>query len=88
MAELPASVLAAFMPAAPDMGDTGAFLLDILRRFPFRGDRGRRPHPNLHRSARPAVGHRPVQLIDIGPAHTAGDVIVHVPATPERHRRA
>jgi cyclase len=84
MAELPASVLAAFVRAAPDMGGTGASCstssaLSISRSSPPRTFTGQL---DLR------VGDRPVQLIEIGPAHTAADVIVHVPATPERHRRA
>jgi glyoxylase-like metal-dependent hydrolase (beta-lactamase superfamily II) len=88
MAELPASVLAAFMRAAPDMGATGAFLLDIFGAFHFEGIELVAPTRTFTGQLDLRVGDRPVQLIEIGPAHTAGDVIVHVPATPERHRRA
>ena len=37
MDDLPASLLAAFMRAAPDMGDSGAFLLDIFGAYHFDG---------------------------------------------------
>jgi cyclase len=82
MAELPASVLAAFMRAAPDMGDLGAFLLDIFGALHFDGIELVAPTRTFTGQLDLRVGDRQVQLIEIGPAHTAGDVIVHVPATP------
>jgi glyoxylase-like metal-dependent hydrolase (beta-lactamase superfamily II) len=79
MAELPPSVLAAFMRAAPDMGDTGAFLLDIFGTFHFEGIELVAPTRTFTGQLDLRVGDRPVRLIEVGPAHTAGDVIVHVP---------
>jgi len=79
MAELPASVLAGFMRAAPDLGDAGAFLLDIFGGFRFDGIELVGPTRTFTGQLELTIGDRPVRLIEVGPAHTAGDVIVHVP---------
>ena len=79
MAELPASVLAAFMAAAPDMGEAGAYLLDIFGVFHFEGIEPDGPTRTFTGQLDLDVGGRTVQLIEVGPAHTAGDVVVVVP---------
>ncbi len=79
MTELPASLLAAFMQAAPDMGDTGAFLVDIFGAFHFDGIELVAPTRTFTGELELSIGDRTVRLIEVGPAHTAGDVIVHVP---------
>ncbi|HET6836220.1 MAG TPA: MBL fold metallo-hydrolase [Acidimicrobiales bacterium] len=79
MAELPPSVLAAFIRAAPDLGDTGTFLLDIFGAFHFEGIELVAPTRTFTGQLDLRAGDRPVRLIEVGPAHTAGDVIVHVP---------
>ena len=79
MAELPPALLAAFMAAAPDMGDTGAFLLDIFGSYRFDGIELVAPTRTFTGQLELAVGDRWVRLIEVGPAHTAGDLIVVVP---------
>jgi cyclase len=79
MAELPPSLLAEFMRAAPDMGDTGAFLLDIFGAYRFDGIELIAPTRTFTGEIDLKVGERVVRLIEVGPAHTGGDVIVHVP---------
>jgi cyclase len=87
MAELPASVPAAFMRAAPDMGDLGTFLLDIFGAFHFDGIELVAPTPTFTGQLDLRVGDRPVQLIEIGPA-TPPATSSSMSPTPERHRRA
>ncbi len=50
-----------------------------LDRFDFSGVELRRPDRTFRGSADFEVGGRRIELIEVGPAHTAGDVLVHVP---------
>ncbi len=77
--ELTAEMLAAFMQAAPDMGSAGAFLIDIFGGFHFDGIESVAPTRTFTGELELSIGDRPVRLIEVGPAHTAGDVIVQVP---------
>jgi cyclase len=79
MAALPPAALAALMRAAPDMGEAGAFLLDIFGGFDFDGIELRAPNRTFTGELELSVGDRVVRLVEVGPAHTEGDVIVHVP---------
>ena len=79
MAELPASQLAAIMEQARAMGPAGQYLVDIFGRFDFTDVAEKAPTQTFtgHHSLK--VGNKAVELIEVGPAHTAGDVLVHVP---------
>jgi cyclase len=79
MAALPPAALAGLMRAAPDMGEAGAFLLDIFGDFDFDGIELVAPNRTFTGELELSVGDRAVHLIEVGPAHTDGDVIVHVP---------
>jgi cyclase len=79
MAALPPAALAGLMRAAPDMGEAGAFLLDIFGRYDFDGIELVAPNRTFTGKLDLAVADRPVHLVEVGPAHTDGDVIVHVP---------
>ncbi|MGH9230153.1 MAG: MBL fold metallo-hydrolase [Acidimicrobiales bacterium] len=79
MAGLPPAALADLMRAAPDMGEAGAFLIDIFGAFHFDGIELVAPDRTFTGDLELAIGDRPVHLIEVGPAHTDGDVIVHVP---------
>jgi cyclase len=79
MARLPPAALADLVRAAPDMGEVGAFLLDIFGGFNFEGVELVPPDRTFTGELELSIGDRPVHLIEVGPAHTDGDVIVHVP---------
>jgi cyclase len=79
MVALPPAALAGLMRAAPDMGEAGAFLLDIFGAFRFDGIELVAPDRTFTGELELTIGDRPVHLIEVGPAHTDGDVIVHVP---------
>jgi cyclase len=79
MARLPPAALADLVRAAPDMGEVGAFLLDIFGGFNFDGVELVPPDRTFTGELELSIGDRPVHLIEVGPAHTDGDVIVHVP---------
>jgi cyclase len=73
-------MLAAMMKNADSMGEVGAFFKKIFGAFDFAGVTMRLPDRTFSGELTLAVGSKPVQLIQVGPAHTAGDVIAYVPA--------
>jgi glyoxylase-like metal-dependent hydrolase (beta-lactamase superfamily II) len=78
--EAPPTLLAEMMKNAPNMGEVGAFFQRIFGAFDFAGVVLRLPERTFSGEERLRVGDKVVHLIEVGPAHTAGDVIVHVPA--------
>jgi len=80
MAEISPETLAAMMRMAPDLGETGAYLLDIFGAFDFEGIAMRAPTRTFEDRLTLQVGDKRVELSNVGPAHTGGDVLVHVPA--------
>jgi glyoxylase-like metal-dependent hydrolase (beta-lactamase superfamily II) len=80
MAELPPARLAEMMAAAPDLGELGAFLQRIFGPFRFDDIELTLPTRTFDGELELRVGDRQVRLIEVGPAHTAGDVVVHLPA--------
>jgi len=79
MEEVPPAVMAAFLAAAPDLGATGSFVLDIFGGFEFEGIELTPPTFTFSGELTLRVGERPVRVIEMGPAHTSGDVAVHLP---------
>lgn len=79
MNEVPSSLLADLLRAAPDLGVTGAYLADIFGSFVFDGIEITPPTTTFDGALTLRVGDRVVELYELGPAHTQGDVIVHVP---------
>ncbi|MGC1343602.1 MAG: MBL fold metallo-hydrolase [Candidatus Binataceae bacterium] len=76
----PPGRLAAMMKAAPSMGPVGDYILKIFGPFQFEGIRGALPTRTFEGELEVTVGAKRVRLIQVGPAHTRGDVLVHVPA--------
>ncbi len=79
MAELPAPALAAIMVQAKEMGPAGQYLVDIFGSFDFTDVAEKHPTQTFTGEYSVQVGDKKVDLIEVGPAHTAGDVLVHVP---------
>jgi cyclase len=79
MMELPPSQLAEMMRAAPDLGDVGAFVARIFGPFSFDGIELTPPTRTFDGELDLRVGDRRVRLIEVGPAHTGGDIVVHLP---------
>jgi cyclase len=80
MLELPPDRFAQLMKAAPGMGEAGAFLARVFGPFDFEGiDAAALPNRTFTGELSLSVGDRRVRLIEVGPAHTAGDVVVHLP---------
>ncbi|MGO8826946.1 MAG: MBL fold metallo-hydrolase [Acidimicrobiales bacterium] len=79
MGELPPETMAAMMRAAPSLGPAGEFLSRIFAPFSFDGVPLTLPSRTFEGRLDLRVGDRPVSLVEVGPAHTAGDTVVHLP---------
>ena len=79
MVELPPGAMAALVEQAPQMGELGAFFLDCFGAFDFRGIELRLPQQTFSGALTLTVGDRELELIEVGPAHTRGDTLVHAP---------
>ena len=80
MAELPPDALAAFVAMAGEMGPAGEYFLHCFGQFKFDGITFTPPTRTFDGELDLQVGDKPVKLIEVGPAHTRGDVLVHSPA--------
>ena len=76
MADVPPSMLAALNQAP---GDVGELFRSFFGEFHFEGIELAPPTQTFDHRLTLDVGGRTVELIEVGPAHTAGDTIVHVP---------
>ena len=79
MAQLPPAAMAGVLRAAPSLGPAGAFLSRIFAPFSFEGIDATPPTATFEGRLDLSVGGRPVTLLEVGPAHTAGDVVAHLP---------
>jgi cyclase len=79
MDEVPPSALARLVAAGPDLGPAGAFLRQIFGHFTFEGIEPAPPTTTFDGEHELSLGGRAVRLLELGPAHTRGDVVVHVP---------
>ncbi|NNC72291.1 MAG: MBL fold metallo-hydrolase [Sphingomonadaceae bacterium] len=79
METVSAETLKGLVEAAPDMGETGAYFTSIFDMFDFGDVAERMPTRTFTGEMAVQVGDKRVELIEVGPAHTAGDVLVHVP---------
>jgi cyclase len=79
MAELPPSLLAALV-ADPPEGAAGDLVRRMFGAFDFDGIEVVPPTTTFDGELTLELGGTEVRLIEVGPAHTRGDVVVHVPA--------
>jgi len=79
MAELPPETLHALTQAAQDMGPVGQYFLHCFGQFNFADIPHCPPTRTFNDTLDLRVGDKPVHLINVGPAHTRGDVLVHSP---------
>jgi len=80
MTELPAAAMAALVAQAPNMGETGAFFQRCFGAFEFEGIEAVLPEETFSGELTLRVGSREVRLIEVGPAHTRGDTLAHLPS--------
>ena len=76
MTEVPPAMLAALNAAD---GEVGALFRHFFGAFQFDGIELRLPTRTFEGRLEVEVGGRLMELIEVGPAHTRGDTIVHVP---------
>ncbi|MBA2609734.1 MAG: MBL fold metallo-hydrolase, partial [Actinobacteria bacterium] len=80
MDETPPAMLAGMVRAAPQLEPVlGRWIEAAFGPYDFDGIEMRTPTSTFEGSLTLDVGGRAVDLIEVGPAHTAGDVIAHVP---------
>lgn len=79
MAHESPALLAGFQKQAPNLGALGTYVTHCFGRFHFEGITPRLPTRTFERRLDLAVGSKRLELIEVGPAHTRGDCIVHVP---------
>ena len=79
MEEVTPAVLAGMMHMADQMGSAGEYLKRIFGAFTFDGIDSTLPTHTFVGEMTHTVGDKSIQLIEVGPAHTRGDVIVHDP---------
>ena len=80
MDEVPASVLAQLVANADALGpELAAFARHAFGAFDFDGIVTTPPTETFSGATTLEVGDKGVRLLEVGPAHTRGDVLVHVP---------
>jgi len=79
MGEFLPEQFAALMRQAPQMGELGDYLIACFGAFDFEGIPPTLPTRTFDGRLDLKVGDKEVHLIEVGPAHTRGDVLVHVP---------
>ncbi len=71
--------LASLLRSAASLGEVGRYFLRCFGPFEFAGIEPALPTRTFDGALTLHVGTKRVELIEVGPAHTAGDVLVHVP---------
>lgn len=80
MEEVPPALMAEMLRNSAQLGAAGAFFERIFGAFEFDGITPTPPDETFEGELVRQVGDKEVHLIEVGPAHTRGDVLVHVPA--------
>jgi glyoxylase-like metal-dependent hydrolase (beta-lactamase superfamily II) len=79
MLQLPPATMAAMLRSADTLGAAGRFVQRIFSPFSFEDVPLVVPTRTFEQRLDLRVGGRTVSLIEVGPAHTAGDAVVHLP---------
>jgi glyoxylase-like metal-dependent hydrolase (beta-lactamase superfamily II) len=66
-------------PKRDDVAAIGRFVSEVLRPFHFGDVTLTRPTRTFSGELTLEIGGREIRLIEVGPAHTPGDLVVHVP---------
>jgi len=79
--EVTPEIMAQMVAASGQLGATGEFIRRAFGPFQFAGLKPTPPTQTFDGQLDLRIGELDVELIEVGPAHTAGDVIIHVPST-------
>jgi cyclase len=74
-----AETMALLLQQAPMMGSAGAYFQHAFGRFDFAGITLTPPKETFSGELTLRVGGKPVHLLEVGPAHTQGDTMIHLP---------
>lgn len=80
MEQVTPELMAELLRAAPGMGEVGEYFIHCFGAFDFDGIVHTPPTQTFSGEKTMKVGDKDVHLIEVGPAHTAGDVLAFVPA--------
>lgn len=80
LAAEPPEMLAAMQKNTANMGQMGEFFAEVFAPFDFAGVIQKLPTRTFDTALTLSVGDKRVELYNVGPAHTAGDTLVHIPA--------
>ncbi len=80
MARESPAVIGAFVQRAPELGPLGEYVQHCFGAFDFDAALPRAPTQTFDGALSLRVGDRAVELLQVGPAHTGGDLLVHLPA--------
>jgi cyclase len=80
MSELPPAAMAQLVAQAPQLGELGEFFLRCFGSFDFDDTELVLPRETFSGERAIYVGDRELTLLEVGPAHTRGDTLVHAPA--------
>ncbi|CAG0960967.1 cyclase [Myxococcaceae bacterium] len=80
MDEFPPERMAAILANASKLGAGGEFFARCFSPFAFEGIRHVAPTETFRGEQIRFVGDKEVRLLEVGPAHTRGDTLVHVPS--------
>jgi glyoxylase-like metal-dependent hydrolase (beta-lactamase superfamily II) len=75
----PPEALAEMMRNTDQMGDVGAFFAERFSAFDFENCELVGPSRTFSGRLDVKVGDKSIELIEVGPAHTLGDILIHVP---------
>jgi cyclase len=79
MSELPPAAMAALVAQAPQMGELGEFFLRCFSPFDFEHIELTLPSETFSGELELSVEGVELSVIEVGPAHTRGDALVHAP---------
>jgi glyoxylase-like metal-dependent hydrolase (beta-lactamase superfamily II) len=79
LAAEPTGMMATMMSRTAQMGETGEFLEYCFSAFDFDGINPTPPTRTFEGRLDVTVGDKRIELRQVGPAHTRGDILVHVP---------
>lgn len=79
MDETPPAMFQHLKDTAPEHGEGGAFFSELFAPFDFSGITLTKPTRTFTGELDLMVGRKPVKLVELGPAHSKGDIIVYLP---------
>ena len=79
MGELPPSVFQHLKDTAHELGEGGAFYYELFEPFDFSDIKLTKPTRTFTGELDLKVGRKPVKLVELGPAHSKGDIVVYLP---------